>query len=62
MKVVLIGQVLLIKYKSSQEFRNSSSKVNTWILQKTAAIPVIYDGYAKVSNLIYNFASRDLQR
>jgi hypothetical protein len=62
MKVVLTGQLLLIKYKFGQEFRNSCNKVNTWILQKTAVIPIVNEGYSKISDWIYNFASRDLQR
>lgn len=60
-KVILIGQMLLMKYKLNAEFRVSCRSVNAWILAKTSKIELLHSNYLKVSGLIFNYASKDLQ-
>jgi hypothetical protein len=60
-KLFLIGQLLLVKYKINQEFRYSCTAVHSWVNQKTSGISVINSVYNKIIGYIYDFATKDLQ-
>ena len=61
-KIFLLGQMLIMKYKVSAEFRGSCHVVDAWILTKTSGIDIIHTNYKKVSQIIYNYASKDMMR
>jgi hypothetical protein len=60
-KIVLMGQMLLMKYKISPEFRGSCQAVNRWILEKTAGIELLRSNYLKLSGMVYGYAARGMQ-
>ena len=60
-KIFLMGQMLLMKYKISPEFRGSCQVVNGWILQKTTGIHFLSSNYMKLSQMIYGYASSGMQ-
>ena len=60
-KIFLMGQMLLMKYKISPEFRGSCQVVNSWILTKTAGIAFLSSNYLKLSQMIYGYAARGMQ-
>lgn len=61
-KLFLMGQFLLVKYKVNAEFRRNCTRINTWIQQKISGlIPSLGEGYQKLASMIYNYASKDIQ-
>ena len=54
--------MLIVKYKINPEFRYSCTVVNNWIIGKISGIDILYSNYVKLSQMIYNYASKDMQR
>ena len=61
LKVVLLGQYLLLKYKISQESRYAASEIHKMIDTKTKSIAFINSFYNKLVGYLYTFATADLQ-
>lgn len=59
-KVFLMGQYLLIKYRINAEFKYSCANINQWILQKTYPIGFINKAYQTLSGWIYSYATKEL--
>lgn len=60
-KLILMAQFLLVKYKVNPEFRRNCTSINWWLQQKLASIPSLLGPYQKVTGMIYNYASKDIQ-
>lgn len=61
-KIFLLGQLLIMKYKVNNEFKLTCSSVNAWILEKIKNIELIHSPYSKLTQWIYNFVNRDQQQ
>ena len=59
LKVVLMGQYLLLKFRISNQFRYSCSEVHKFFDTKTKSIGFINSLYNKLIDLIYKFATSD---
>ena len=59
-KVFLMAQYLLIKYRINAEFRYSCASINQWILQKTYPIGILNKAYLTLSGWIYGYATREM--
>jgi hypothetical protein len=57
-KVFMIGQYLLIKYRINNEFRYASSSVNAWIEAKISGIGFLLNGYKKLAGIVHDYANR----
>ena len=60
-KIFLLGQMLIMKYKINPEFRLSCTVVNKWIIDKIKGIDFIYSNYMLITNKIYSYASQGMQ-
>lgn len=60
-KLFLMGQFLLVKYKVNAEFRGNCTHINGWIQQTLSRVPALADLYQKVAAFIYSYASKDIQ-
>ncbi len=58
-KLFMIGQYLLIKYRISNEFRFASTSVNSWVDGKLAAVGFLQNAYRKVVGYVYDYANRN---
>jgi hypothetical protein len=57
-KVFMIGQYLLIKYRINNEFRYASSSVNASIEAKISGVGFLLNGYKKIVGIVYDYANR----
>jgi hypothetical protein len=57
-KVFMIAQYLLIKYRINNEFRYASSSVNSWIEGKISGIGFVLNGYKKLAGIVHDYANR----
>ena len=60
-KIFLIGQMLIMKYKINQEFRVSCAVVNRWVIEKIRGIDLLYSNYVLITNKIYSYAAQGMQ-
>ena len=58
-KIFIMGQFLLVKYRLNTEFRYACSAVNTTIEGYTSKVGFIHSGYQKAVGFVYNYATRD---
>lgn len=58
-KVFIMAQFLMVKYRLSNEFRYSCTSMNKFIEDKTQSIGFLHNGYKKIAGWIYDFANRD---
>lgn len=59
MKVFILGQYLLMKYRISNEFRYGCSDIHRFIDSKTKSIGFINSLYNKAIDYVYKFATAD---
>lgn len=57
----MMGQFLLVKYKVNPEFRRNCTGINWWVQQKLSNFPALMAPYQKVTGMVYNYASKDIQ-
>lgn len=60
-KIFILGQTLIMKYKINQEFRLACTTANKWVTDKIKNISVLYDNYLLLTNKIYGYASQGMQ-
>lgn len=58
LKLFMIGQFLLIKYRINNQFRFASGSVNAWIEKITSPIGFVNAGYKKLAGWIYEYANK----
>lgn len=58
-KIFIMAQFLLVKYRLNNEFRYACTSVNALIEDKTKFIGFLHNGYKKVAGLVYEYATRD---
>lgn len=59
MKVFILGQYLLMKFRISNEFRYGCSDIHRFIDSKTKSIGIVNSLYNKGIYYVYNFATAD---
>lgn len=59
LKVFIMGQYMLMKFRISQEFRFGCSEVHKFVDSKTKSIGFINSLYNKGVDFAYNFATSD---
>ncbi len=59
MKVVILGQYMLMKFRISNEFRYGCSEIHKFVDSKTKSIGFINSIYNKAINYMYQFATSD---
>lgn len=60
-KIFLIGQMLIMKYKINPEFRLSCTAVNKWVTEKIRGVDLLYSNYAMITGKIYSYAAQGMQ-
>lgn len=58
-KVFVMAQFLMVKYKVNKEFQFACRTINQWINEKTASIGFVNSGYNKVAGWLHTYANRD---
>jgi hypothetical protein len=58
-KVFIMAQFLMVKYRLNNEFRYACTSINTMIESKTQSIGFLNTGYKKVAGILYDYATRD---
>lgn len=57
-KVFLLGQLLIVKYKMNNDFKLACGVTNAWVMEKLRPIAAVQSMYVKVIDWLYSFASR----
>lgn len=58
-KIFIMAQFLLVKYRLNNEFRYACTSVNNLIDDKTKSIGFLNNGYKKLAGWIHEYATRD---
>jgi hypothetical protein len=60
-KVFIMAQFLMVKYRLNSEFRYACSSINSLIENKTSSIGFLNSGYKKLAGFLYDYATREPQ-
>ena len=58
-KVFLLAQLLVMKYKMNPEFKTACGVIHAWTLEKTRAFGGVHSAYVKATDWINGFATRN---
>ncbi len=59
MKVIILGQYVLMKFRISNEFRYGCSEIHKFVDSKTKSVGFINSIYNKIINYAYGVATAD---
>jgi hypothetical protein len=57
-RIFLLGQMLVMKYKINEEFKGSCRVVHAWIITKISGISILYVNYVKLTDMVYRYAAQ----